>query len=252
MLGGERSGNHKCSASSITNVHCHSFLFSAIQSPFHFPKVGATHGSNLTLNFPPTICQTRWFCTRDRSVDSTSTTDPQSAARMPRLARARIDSSFFVCTRPGSAHCHGIAHHSSRHNAVLTCDCFKWPVQRITSLFPIEHTRVQPFTFQRFAIPTPSMGKSQDSPHRMSYTTLSFINQIFLFLSFPYLPLDGIALWVTRAHRTSSAASKNGEESANFYRAISAFILRVGPMVKFETLRVTPEPVNGVLVTFWS
>ena len=27
--------------------HCHSFLFSAIQSPFHFPKVGATHPSFL-------------------------------------------------------------------------------------------------------------------------------------------------------------------------------------------------------------
>lgn len=170
---------------------------------------------------------------------------------MPR--QAHIDSSFFVCTRFGFHQALPIVMASP---TTVPGTMLSSPVIFSSGLSsasrPVSHRTYIVFDLSP-SRRLPSHTINGQIPGLAAQNVpVIYQHDVSFFLSFPYLRLGGITLWVTGAHRTSFAVSKNGEESANSYRAISAFILRFGPMVKFELLRVKPEPVNGVLVAFWS
>lgn len=155
MLDVERSGESQYSASSITNVDCHSFLLARSNLPFIFPKWASTWLTPL----PPTLSGS-----------------------------------------PGSAHCHGITRAIN--------------VQSLSGQSSFSGTS-RPCPHQSSLLdtspPVPVLAVQNIPHHSVRY------HLVFSFYPSYAFPLGRITLRVTRTHRTSSAAPRNGEEWASFH-----------------------------------
>ena len=130
---------------------------SAIQFPFHFPKVGRPHGSHLIPPLPPTIHHHR----PNRGLDLA-----QGAVRTPRRALTRTAHG---CRVHRSAHCLGITR--VQYFQVQTCAFFKWPVGT-SRLCPLSIVTLgyKPTIVIPSSVCHTHATLSQYLPHRISHT----------------------------------------------------------------------------------